>query len=515
MLNIKEVDERGWDGLQWAVVNGHAEVVKILLEKYDDVKNESINEQMKQKLNDEISHNKNDFDEIFRKPPNPRDYGKYNPLHWAAYKGHSLITSILLKHSYNPLDIDNVGNTALHQAAASNNLEVFKIFMGLGIDLEVTNARSHIASDLTSDKEIKALIEKTLSVKKCQICSREFDFFIKRYLCAIKNEVICKNCCVSDFFYEHKNSKERNLIECRCKNCYNFILENESNVKNAIKSNSLTELSEVYNYVKQNNIKICCKLSAEAEFNIDRLQREKKIIEHLNNLKVVENHKTIEKSVFILEEMIKEAKDKSIGLDMIVVEKTFSEKNRLLAEKELRKLMSNLTVELSSPDNLFILNDKILNAKMSGVEEKYIETALELSKKIQLNLAAKELLELFVAYPLREYPKIEPIDPKKSKFLIINNFNIEKKPEPQPKKRRKKEPPFLIPEWAKELKTLVDKVQEHKGYLNISNEIGLDINFINKSKEHLSRMGQEIAFRRHEEEVLKKLEEDKKKKKRR
>jgi len=43
-------------------------------------------------------------------------------------------------------------------------------------------------------------------------------------------------------------------------------------------------------------------------------------------------------------------------------------------------------------------------------------------------------------------------------------------------------------------------------------EIGLDANFLSRSKEQLARFDQEIKFRRAEDEALKKLEEEKKKK---
>jgi hypothetical protein len=51
---------------------------------------------------------------------------------------------------------------------------------------------------------------------------------------------------------------------------------------------------------------------------------------------VVEDHKTISKSVFVLEEMIREAKAKNINIDMSMVEKVLEEKGRLEAERELR-----------------------------------------------------------------------------------------------------------------------------------------------------------------------------------
>lgn len=90
---------------------------------------------------------------------------------------------------------------------------------------------------------------------------------------------------------------------------------------------------------------------------------------------------------------------------------------------------------------------------------------------------------------------------------------IEKPAPPPKKKRKKKEPPFIIPEWAKELPTLIEKVNEMKKYVSMSAELGLLEDFGFKSKEQLARFLKEIAFRKNEEETLRKLEEERAKKK--
>lgn len=424
IINDEDIDVKNmfidkWSALQWGVVNGHAEVVKVLLEKREELRSKGVPvTEEKENVEEVKDYKKNEFDDIFKKPPNSSDSGQYTPLHWATYKGNVVVSSILIKYGFDPLEIDNVGNVTLHQAAASNNLDTFRLLMGLGLDLELKNDRGHMSIDLTANKDIRLLIEKSLSIKNCQICSKQFDFFVKRYLCAIKGEIICKGCCISDYYYEKVTSQDKDILECRCVNCYNFILETETHLRNAIGLNNLEEIFNFYHNIKQENIKISCKLADEAELNINRLEREKKIFEHLNNLMVVENHKTIEKSVHQLDEMIQNAKENKIELDINVVEKAFLQKNRLLAEKELRKVLSNLTVEQSSPENLQNLDEKINNAKMCGVEEKYLEVAVKLRENIQLNLQARELLDMFLAYPIREYPKVEPVDPKnKSKLL--------------------------------------------------------------------------------------------------
>ncbi len=284
--------------------------------------------------------------------------------------------------------------------------------MGLGLDLEIKNDREHMAIDLTANKEIKSLIEKCLSIKDCMICHKQFDFFVKRFLCVVKGEIICKNCCVRDFYYQNVDSRDKDIIECRCKTCYNFINDTENNLKNAIKSNNLDEISSQYLNIQQNKIEICCKTSKDAERNIDRLEREKKISEHLASLQEVEQYKTIEKSVYVLEKMVKEADDYKIHLDKVVIDRVNSQKSRLLAEKELRKLLSNLTVKESSYSNLSNLEEKLKAGKESNVEEKYLDLGMQLKENIQTNLQANELLEQFCEYPIRIYPVVEVVDPK-------------------------------------------------------------------------------------------------------
>lgn len=426
MLDIYEVDDKNWTGLIWGVVNNHVEIVKCLLQKDLILKEEGYKHvsDVKKEENNKTAFNrpKNDFEDIFKKPLNPSNFGKYNPLHWACYKGNILIMSLLLKHNYNPLDIDIYGNQAIHQGAASNNLELFKKLIGLGLDLEVKNARNHSCMDLTTNKEITNLIIKNLNCKACQICQKNFDFFTKKHLCYLKEEIICKNCCEFDYYYLNADSETKEIIDLRCKNCQFTINEAEQNLKNKLNTDILKEVEEALNYVLINNIKICEKLKRQSEIQIDKLKREKDIKEHINNLEHVENHKTIEKSVFLLEQMLKEAESKNLSLSSDIIDNALAQKARLLAEKELRKVLSNLSLTLASDENLKTLNEKIVEATLNKVEAKYIDQGADLSLKIQRNLETKALLDLFLNYPIREYPIIEVIDPKKKSIIILLYF---------------------------------------------------------------------------------------------
>ena len=419
LLDVLEVDENQWTALQWAVVNNHPEVVKIVYKKQKEAEDAiAKSEELKKNEENAKVRQLSDFDEAFKKPLNPAKNGKYTPIHWSAYKGYDLISSILLKMGCDPLKVDGYGNNALHQAAASNILDTFKLFMGLGIDLEYKNSRSHMALDLTTNKSIQDLIKKTLSVRKCQICEKLFDFFNKRFICSIHEDIICKNCCVIDYYYVCEDSTEKEIRDCRCKNCHNEIVKAETDLRNAIQSNDLEtlkkQIEESFKY------KICLHLKKEAKHNEDRLTREKEITELLDSLKVVEDHKTIKKSVDSLTKMVQSAEENKVDLDPKIIERAFLQKNRLEAERDLRQVLDNVTVAQSSKENLDNLSEKVDNAKKCNVDASYVDVGVDLVEKITQNLAATELLRLFIEYPIREYPVVEVIDPKKkSKFFIF------------------------------------------------------------------------------------------------
>lgn len=67
------------------------------------------------------------------------------------------------------------------------------------------------------------------------------------------------------------------------------------------------------------------------------------------------------------------------------------------------------------------------------------------------NIKAREILQMMLDYPEREYPVVEVVDPKKKPVKKVDDK--EKK-----KKKKKKEPPFPMPEWANELEAVTSQV---------------------------------------------------------
>lgn len=418
LLNVLEGDENKWTPLQWAVVNNHPEVVKIVYKKQKEVEDSIAKAEQEKKQEDKSKVRQlSDLDEAFKKPLDPAKNGKYTPLHWSAYKGFDLISSILLNMGCDPLQVDGYGNNALHHAAASNNVNTFKLFMGLGIDLEYKNSRSHMAIDLTTNKDIQKLIKTALETRKCKLCEKVFDFFNKRYVCCIKDEIICKNCSVIDLYYAEENSKEKEIRYCRCKQCQDEILEKESQLREAIQSNNLDRLNE--QIANSAAFQICKHLRRDAYHNQNRLQREKQINELLDSLATVPDHKTIKKSVDTLVKLVQNAEDNKVKLDSTVIQRAFLQKNRLEAERDLRQVLDNVTVAQSTKENLDNLSEKVDNAKKCSVDDCYVSVGADLVEKISQNLKATEILQMFLEYPIREYPVVEEVDPKKKSKLLL------------------------------------------------------------------------------------------------
>ena len=85
------------------------------------------------------------------------------------------------------------------------------------------------------------------------------------------------------------------------------------------------------------------------------------------------------------------------------------------------------------------------------------------------NIKAREILQMMLDYPEREYPIVEAIDPKKKKTMPKPKEDEKKK-----KKKKKKEPAFPIPEWATELESVITQVHNMENLLADAENLSLD-----------------------------------------
>lgn len=88
------------------------------------------------------------------------------------------------------------------------------------------------------------------------------------------------------------------------------------------------------------------------------------------------------------------------------------------------------------------------------------------------NIKAREILQMLLDYPEREYPEMEVFDPKKKKGAPPKKEEV-KKP-----KKKKKEPPFPTPEWALELDAVVAQVRNMESLLADADNLHLTAEFI-------------------------------------
>ena len=78
---------------------------------------------------------------------------------------------------------------------------------------------------------------------------------------------------------------------------------------------------------------------------------------------------------------------------------------------------------MASKENLDDLSEKVDTADKYKVAEEYVAKGKDLKEKFILNLDAKDIMAKFIDYPIREYPVVEEVDPKKkSKKKYYINF---------------------------------------------------------------------------------------------
>ena len=113
------------------------------------------------------------------------------------------------------------------------------------------------------------------------------------------------------------------------------------------------------------------------------------------------------------------------------------------------------------------MKELIDKANEYNVEVCYMQNADKLSSQMSGNIKAREILQMLLDYPEREYPEVEIVDPKKKK-------QAKKEEEKKKKKKKKKEAPFPIPEWALELDAVISQVDSMHSLVTDAENLNLD-----------------------------------------
>jgi len=253
-------------------------------------------------------------------------------------------------------------------------------------------------------------------------------------------------------------------------------------------------VDKVLSKLKNENLDLDVKMMKAAEILHLKLEKEKDINEFIDSLKVVANYKTIKKSVSILGDKVKNAKELDVSLDPEILANVNATTARLISERNLLFQMEKVSVSKSNHEDVTELEDLILKSKSTEVSSTYTDKSDIYLDKMKRNIRAREILELLETYPPRAYPEVEEPDPK--------NKNKKAADPPKKKKKKKKEPPFPMPDWALDLDTLKSEVDSLKELLVDRENLELPDEFQERTEEQFVRFyKKEIPFRKELEEA--------------
>lgn len=186
------------------------------------------------------------------------------------------------------------------------------------------------------------------------------------------------------------------------------------------------------------------KLLDRGKIEHERLRTEGIISRYLESVAVVDDYKTIQKSVNTITEMLDDAVRRGVEVDPVIIGKADIERERLVAERNLRHATTTAPIAIATNEDVSHLEDLIMKATDKKVANEYVQEGEVLAGTMQSNINAHHILALFLDYPPRDYPPPPEIDKRTGKPVPV-------KAAPPPPKRRRREPKFIIPEWAGEI----------------------------------------------------------------
>lgn len=481
-VQVNFLDKKGWTALMWGSSQGHSDIVRFLLDHGATI---TIPE---------------DYDK-------DSNTGFNTPLHWATFNGHIEVIWLLIKKGLNYNALDRFGNNCIHHAVASSRIDILESFLAFGVAADHKNSRGHQPIELTSDEHVKEILSNAIRAKKCKKCSSVFDLRNTRHLCQVCKKYYCGNCKVTTWMFINPSALDEEKPVCRCMDCQAQIDKAEIEMSEKIEMNVFGDLDGALKLIREKNIVVDPKLLERAQIEHERLKTEGVILKYIESLAYVENYKTIQKSVFLLKEMLDDAKKRGVIVEHRIIDKADRESKRLISERNLRYQVDITNPGEASSDTVMLLEDLAANAESRDVATGYIDAAKVIILKMKENIEAHYILRLFLDYPLREYP--EPV------LLDSRGRKIPPKTPPAPKEetkktaKKKKEPKFLIPDWATELSALITQVENLDKLMKKALHLELSNDFLDQAKENMIRMKKEIKFRQQQEEELRLIAEKK------
>lgn len=295
-----------------------------------------------------------------------------NPLRLAAVKGHYKVVAILMKAGVDSEAIDEFGNSIFHSAAASNCPETFKVLVQLGADLHLFNCRGHSPIEVTTNPEIKEIIQEWRKSEICSITERPLEGGVKKYWCAICRGFFHRSAVEISWKQHSLDSEDQFRPETLCKKCQDWRAERLKAAEDLVKAQDFAALSELRSTLIEEGVLMDVKFQAWLDYETRKLEIQKGIAERLARLEKVDDYKTIMKSKIGLEDVLLNAERERVRLDEEVETGVRKQIQRLEAERELRYFLDKNDQFLGGSVDKSEIEAKLIAAKKKAARKKRV-----------------------------------------------------------------------------------------------------------------------------------------------
>lgn len=110
---------------------------------------------------------------LYQRVPAPQKMRQNTPLHWACVRGHVEVAWVLLEAGYRLEDTDPYLNNCLHLGASGGHLGIVELALAYGANPHVINRYGNSPLDVTTHRQIQALIRSAKATKFCQVCQEQ------------------------------------------------------------------------------------------------------------------------------------------------------------------------------------------------------------------------------------------------------------------------------------------------------------------------------------------------------
>jgi hypothetical protein len=301
---------------------------------------------------------------------------KHSPLHWAAFKGHLKELWLLLGQNLSHHEKDQIGNTALHQAAAGGSLECTKCLMAQGADVFAKNDRGHTPYALCTAPEVQKLLQSAMNTVACKATGKQFSSTVLRYLCSWSLDVFCDAAVNQIYVFESPDAVEKEKPVTWCTEVKNTIQEAEHQLSHAMQLNQLETITVALAAAEDKPVDCklvhnCRQMKAKLESEIQLGKAMQcQVITHLDMFGEVHEN---------LSQAIEDAEEKGADTQRVVAAKTL--RRKLMSEASLLRAVEG--PQKTTDGHIKMLEELTTAARGEMANEELLVRASKLIAKLK------------------------------------------------------------------------------------------------------------------------------------